>query len=359
MHGGSALRRSWKAGIVVACATLVALLLPTSAMSLNQAAYPQRDSTDQWTLAQVVPSWSESKVVQYQPVTFFATLVYDAGDLDPALPTIEVSYSNAATLTSEDPDAFDISPAEPVTKTLDTGRPRPQGGYELTWAWDVTALKDGPQKLFVHFVPEIFEDGKRLPVPDRNETIPIDVEVHPEQVEFDKAVDSVGEGMTTDVPDDMTVGQEYPVSASIPLTDSEVTAEIELREEEGSVKVSILEVEAPAALASFDSSGDAVITRHWVVTPEEPGEVALVFTARLNGEAGEETLEQSVERTDSARAAAPPPSFWDSLGTPVIVIGGILTALAAGVGIWATIYNIRKGKPKAEAPAGGGEDAAR
>jgi len=373
MYGESARRKSLRGGLVVTFATLVAMFLPTSAMSLNQATYPLRGSPNPFAIARVASGWSEPEVVQFEPVTFYATLIYGV-EGDPTLPSVEIAYSNAATLTAENPAAFVISPGDPVTKTLDTGTVRPEGGYELTWAWDVTAREVGPQKLLIHFVPEVFVDGVRLDVPDRNDDVAVDVRVHPQLLEFQKVVESADAGMETDVPDDMTVGQDYEVSASFPLTDADVDADIDIAEAENSVEVTIREAKAEAALASVALGTDAVVTRRWVVTPNATGQVSLVFTARLRGEAGEETIEDTVERTNAALAEAPPPSVWDVIGTPVTVIGGILAALVAALGLVVGIRKLLAGradededsagdkaerKEKAPTPARGAKDAGR
>lgn len=358
MHGESARRRSWKAGIVVACATLVALLLPTSAMSLNQSAYPGFDATtldDALTTAKLDAGFAKLPVTQGELVTFRATLIYGGGG-EPGLPIFTIAQTNTVTLTPENPDAFRISPSSSDTLDLNAGTVRADGGYELTWTWDVLPLATGPQKLFIHIVPVAYVNGVQQVLKDRNDPYDVEIRVHPAQLEFEEVVEAA-EVMEISVPDDMTVGQEYRVSASIPMPDAEVTVDIDLAEGEGSVQLSILEVDAPAALASLTSGVDEAITRYWDVTPNEPGEVALVFTVHLNGEAGAQKLETAVEHTESARADAAPPSFWDAMGTPVVVIGGILTAAAAAVGIWATLRNARKDKAKASVPAGDGEDA--
>lgn len=359
MNGESTHARWWRTGLIVAGATALAIALPTAAMPLYLAAYPDLDVdtfAEALIPADIDAGFGAAEVTQFETLPFHATLIYDAPVDDPELFTIQVAQSNAAALTAESPDAFAITPTSPSVMFLNAGTARPEGGFALTWTWDVTPLIAGEQKLNVQIIPQAFVNGVRQELSDVNAPVAVTVQVHPAQVDFEEVVSSVA-AMETDVPDDMTVGREHDVSATLSMAGNgdTVSADIGLTAAEDSVRVTILPAEA-VARAAAGTADDDVVERHWTVIPEEAGPVSLVFTVHVGGTAGSQELSRDVPRTIAARAEDPPEPVWEVIRGPVTVLGAIIAVITGAIGLWAMLRN-RSNKKAAADEHDEGDDA--
>jgi hypothetical protein len=345
---------SVRSAVLVAAVTLVALALPTAG-PLYARVYPGPGTAFNAALtnASLDTAFTPRRVTQFEKARFRATVVYDTA-LDPELPTVKIAWSNVADLVAKNADDFVIEPVTPSRQFLDHGTRRPGGGYTLTWAWDVTPMVSGEQRLTLRILPTVVVGTRALrDVVDVNEPIPVKVDVHPAQREFDDVVDAAQQ-MGTDVPEQMTVGNEYDVSASMSLVGhaDDIGADIVLAPADDSAEVSIREVASPQALAAPAAlvSSAADVVRHWTVTPEEPGGVDLVFTATVTGHAADTDLEQAVPVAASARAVARGPSFWDRLQKPVAYLTPFVVFAATAYGLWAA-WTKRRALAAAHGPA--------
>lgn len=351
MSGEARRRNTVRAAVVVAAATLLALALPSGA-PLYAEVYPGENPgnvREALVNANVDSGFDASEVTQFETTTFRATVIYGTS-INPELPTVKIAWSNEAVLSAQDEGTFDIEPTSLSRLYLDAGTRRPEGGYGLTWTWDVTPLVSGEQTLILSILPTVVIEGSRLSkVADINEPIAVDVSVHPVQNAVDEVL-AAAKSMKTEVPDAMIVGEDYPISASMSLAGhgDTVSADIGLAQGKDSAAVTIVDEPAaagPAAHVTTASSEDERVVRRWTVTPDEPGQVALVFTATVQGEANARELRDVVPVEESARAMERGPSFWEVLQQPVLYLTPFV-ALAAGVlGLWAAWRKRRAGEP--------------
>lgn len=356
MYGEARRRNTVRAAVVVAAATLLAVALPIGA-PLYADVYPgpDADTVDEaLTTAEFRHGFDSEEVTQFETTTFFARIVYGTPTpITPGQNTVEVAWSNEAVLTAQNVDAFDISPTSASRQFLSAGTRRPGGGYELTWTWDVTPLLAGTQSLSVRILPSVVVEGE--PIPDLaniNKPVEVDVDVHPVKHDFDEVL-AAADSMKTTVPDKMTVGTEYDVSASLSLAGhaDTVTADITLAAGADSAKITIVEASADSGAgmrAETVASGDGTVVRRWAVTADEAGQVALVFTAHVQGQAATHELEDEVPRVVAAKAMEPPPSFWDRLQQPVLYLTPFVVLAAGILGLWATWKTRNKRKAGAK-----------
>lgn len=349
-----------RAAVVVAAVTMLALGFP-AASPLYAEVYPgpNADTVEEaLTDANLESGFDSPAVTQFETATFRATIIYGTA-ANPDLPTVKIAWSNEAVLGAQDEGTFDIEPTSSSRLFLDGGTRRPAGGFELTWTWDVTPLVAGEQTLILSIRPTVVVEG--TPIPDLaniNEPIAVTVDVHPVKHDFDEVL-SAAAAMETDVPDEMIVGEEYDVSASMSMAGhaDTVSADIELTQAEGSAAVTIVEAAAearPAAHILPAASADENLVRQWTVTSDEPGQVALVFTATVQGQVAEHGLEQAVPVQVSARATEPGPTFWEVLQRPVQYLAPFV-ALAIGVlGLWAAWKKRKAGQAESDAERSAG-----
>jgi hypothetical protein len=216
----------------------------------------------------------------------------------------------------------------------------------------VTPLVAGKQNLSVSILPTVVVEGKVVPgLLNINRPITVTVDVHPVQHDFDEVLTAAA-AMKTDVPDEMVVGKQYLVTASMSMAGhaDTVSADIHLDPAENSAGVTIVEVSAAPAAARMVpvASAEEGIVRRWTVTSDKPGQVALVFTATVRGQAATHHLERKVPIAVSARATEPGPSFWDIIQQPVQYVAPFV-ALAIGIlGLWAAWKKRKAGEDAAE-----------
>jgi hypothetical protein len=362
VNGEARERHNVRPAIIVAAATLLALALPAGAPLYAQV-YPEPDSesvAEAITDASLDARFESPPVTQFETATFNATVIYGVSSPDPDLPTVKVAWSNEAVLTAKNEGSFEITQTSLSRQFLNAGTRRPGGGYELTWSWDVTPLVAGEQKLIISILPTVVVKGQVIPeFANINDTIEVTVDVHPVQHDFNEVL-AAAESMETDVPGEMIVGEGYDVSASLPLLGhgDTVSADIELAESEESADVTILEVSAAPAAAHLVAASDTEsVVRRWTVIADEPGQVALVFTATVQGQAATQNLKQDVPVQASARATERGPSPLEVVQQPVQYLTPFV-ALAIGLlGLWAA-WKKRKAGEKASASESSSDDAA-
>lgn len=324
-----------RAALVVAAVTMLALAWPLGA-PLYAEVYPGPDAgtvNEAITNAGLDAGFDSEPLTQFETTTFRATVIY--GTTSPNLPTVKVAWSNEAQLAAEAKDTFNIEPTSASRQFLDAGTRRPGGGYELTWTWNVTPIVAGKQTLILRILPIVVVEGQVVPgLIDVNEPIAVTVDVHPGQRDFDEAIRAAAE-MKLQVPGEMIVGEKYDVTASMSLAPNHsgtVSADIDLDKGEDSSAVTIVEATAAPAAArtALPMSGEESIVRRWTVVSDEPGQVALVFTATVEGHAAAQNLAGKVPKTASARANARAPSAGEILQQAVQYVAPIV-ALAVGV----------------------------
>ena len=352
MYEETPTKHNARTAVLVAAVTLLALAVPVGA-PLYAAVYAGPDPK---TLAEALSEASldagfDSPVVtQFETTTFSATVIYDTL-LDPDLPTVQVAWSNRAVLTAAAEAAFTIVPTSADRQFLDAGAIRPEGGYSLTWTWDVTPLVPGEQTLTVSILPAVVIEGDEVDeAGDINQPIPVTVDVHPVVPDFEDVL-TAAQSMETEMPDEMFVGEQYDISASMWLAghSDTVTADIQLTQAEGSAAVRIVQASAaigPAAPSAAPSAAirtaallaatapDDLFVKKWRVIVDEPGQVALVFTATVHGQAGIQELQQAVPISASAPARQRP-TFWETVQRPVLYISPFIAAAAGLLGLWA------------------------
>lgn len=352
-----------RAAALVAAVTMLGLALPAAAPLYAQV-YPGPDEKDlsrALTTANLETGFTPETVTQFEQVQFTATIIYGTAPT-PSLPTVKVAYNNEALLAAQDDDTFLIEPTSRSRQYLDEGARRPGGGYQLSWTWDVTPLVSGDQSLVLRVVPNATVNGKAVRGTDINEPIPVEVDVNPAARDFGDVVVAAGD-METDLPDEMTVGDEYDVSAAMSMAGHEdsVSAAITLSQGEDSADVTISPASAAPVtamgLAPAAAPGDRLEQR-WTVIPDEAGQVDLVFTAAVAGRAAEQELEQDVQVRASARAVEPGASFWDLLQKPVLYLTPFVGLALALITLRSSLAKRRAAAPAEGASAGGPSDAA-
>lgn len=335
MDGDRNLAHHAVAVAVIVGATLFALALPGGS-PLYADVYPGPDPKtfeEAVDKANIEYGFDAPTLTQFKTATFNASIIYGI-EANPSLPTVQVAYSNEAVLAADNPDAFDIQATSPSRQLLDSGTVRPEGGYAINWTWEVTPRLAGEQSLTLKIIPSVYVEGEeRENYADINRPIEVTVDIHPVKQDLDE-VQSAAAEMETDVPDEMIVGVPYPISASMSMANhaDTVSADITLAAGEGSTAVTIVEATAaarPAALLISAGSDDERVVRQWTLTPDKPGQVLLEFIATLHGIAEAEPLEGAVSVAVSARATAPPPSFWDRIQQPFLYATPFLGAAVA------------------------------
>lgn len=360
MYGETRRAHGVRVTVVIAAVTLLALAWPVGA-PLYAIVYPGPDAhsvNEAITDARLDARFEKEPVTQFETATFRATVIYATSSPNPGLPTVKIAWSNEAALAAPAKDTFKIEPTSPSRQYLDHGTHRPDGGYQLIWTWDVTPLVAGKQKLTVTILPTVVVEGKELPgLVNVNRPITVTVDVNPVQHDFDEVL-AAAAAMKTDVPKEMVVGEKYDVTASMSLAGhaDTVSADIDLHTSRDSAAVTIVVASAaPAAarMALAASGGDAIVQK-WTVTPDKPGQVALVFTATVKGQAATHPLEQKVPIAASARAKEPGPSFWDIIQQPVLYATPFVVFVAGILGLWASW---KKRKAKGDAAESSGDPA--
>lgn len=336
MYGETRRGHGVHAAVVVAVVTLLAMAWPVGA-PLYARVYPGPDArtvNEAITDASLDAKFESEPITQFETTTFRATIIYGTSSPNPDLPTVKVAWSNEAALAAQAEGTFEIKPTSASRQFLDAGTRRPSGGYQLTWTWDVTPLVAGKQTLTVSILPTVVVEGRVVSgLLNINRPIAVTIDVHPVQHDFDEVLKAAA-AMKTDVPREMVVGEKYDVSASMSLAGhaDTVSADIDLDTGGDSAAVTIVEASAaPAAqrMAPIASAEESIV-RRWTVTSDKPGQVALVFTATVKGQAAAHGLERKVPKTVSARATERGPSFWDLLQQPVQYFAPFV-ALAIGI----------------------------
>jgi hypothetical protein len=365
MFGEARRRPGVRATLVVVAVTMLALAWPLGA-PLYAEVYPGPDAgtvNEAITNAGLDARFDSEPITQFETATFRATVIY--GTSSPNLPTVKVAWSNEAQLAAETKDTFNIEPTSASRQFLDDGTRRPGGGYELTWTWNVTPIVAGKQTLILRILPIVVVEGQVVPgLIDVNKPIAVTVDVHPGQRDFDEAVKAAAE-MKVQVPDEMIVGEKYDVSASMSLAPNHsgtLSVDIDLDKGEGSSAVTIVEATtAPAAArTALPTSGDESIVRRWTVVSDEPGQIALVFTATVTGHAAAQDLAGKVPKTASARATPRAPSPGEILQqavqyfAPIVGLAGAVLALLMAWKKWKS----GKADPEDQQAAGSSVDEA-
>jgi hypothetical protein len=360
MNGDSGRAHNARTALVIAAVTLLALAWPIWA-PLYAEVYPGSDPrtiNDAIASARLDAKFESEPVTQFETATFRATIIYGTSSPNPDLPTVKIAYSNEAELNEQRKGTFDIQRTSDSRQFLDSGTRRPDGGYELTWTWDVTPLVAGKQTLAIHIIPRFVVEGQTISdLVDINKPIRVTVDVHPVQHDFDEVVKAAAE-MKTNVPGEMVVGEKYVISASMSLAGhaDNVSADIVLASGKDSAAVTILEATASpeAAKLTAAASGHGDIIRRWTVIPDKPGQVSLVFTATVTGQAAAHHLEREISKAVPARANAQGPSFSDRVQQPVLYLTPFVVLAAGILGLLAAW---KKRKTDGEATESSGDPA--
>lgn len=356
MYGKTRRGHGVRAAVVAVAVTLLAMAWTVGA-PLYAKVYPGPDArtvNEAITDASLDAKFELSPITQFEKATFRATIIYGTSSPNPDLPTVKVAWSNEAALAAQAEGTFEIEPTSASRQFLDAGTRRPNGGYELTWTWDVTPLVPGKQTLTVSILPTVVVEGEVVPnLLNINKPIAVTVDVHPVQHDFDEVLTAAA-AMKTAVPDEMIVGEKYDVSASMSLAGhaDTVSADIALDTSEDSAAVTIVEASAAPAAARRvrAASGEDSIVRRWIVTSDKPGQVALVFTATVKGQAAAHGLERKVPKTVSARATEPGPSFWDTVQQPVLYLAPFVALAISILGLLAAWKKRKAGEEAARSP---------
>jgi hypothetical protein len=284
-------------------------------------------------------SFSSSKLTQYVPTRFTASIIYDrqaSGKI------ILVAYENVASLRATKKKEFDIVPRTSASQRLDEGRRLPGGGYKLSWHWDITPQSAGKKTLELEIQPVIVINGsRRKGIQVRNEPIPISVRVHPNAAALDEMSSKVSELSVTHVPTELVVGQTAEITAVLPLRPYErvVKAHVTLKRGPDSVGASVSDTKQTVSAGSLIAK--------WSVTPTEAGTLDLVFRTALSTQAGVQRLTIQVETPHSEPVSPAPASFWSQF---VGLFAGIGVVLAALVSIVSLKAALRKKRSSAASP---------
>jgi hypothetical protein len=337
--------RGVRAGtLITLLSAFLAVTLPSST-ALYESVYPTIESSITNNIKSALATaalrirWSAKPLVQYEPVKFSATIIYDV--TPPSnLPTVKVAYANDATLRPEHRRDFAVSSLTGEHRTLDQGIPRRGGGYALTWSWQVVPLSTGPRTLFLDIDPYVVVNGRLLTGLARiNQTIRIKVAVNKRKVQFDHVV-AAASHLTTRLPDEMTADKTSDVSASLPVpANSTVSAEIDLSRGPDSIDATITPVSQITRQGRTNGA--------WKVTPTEHGSVDLVFTVHVRGHAGQKSLDRAVTVSRSVTAKKPRESIWDFFGKPVGFFTSLAGLIAAVIGAWKVVQSWRSRAPSA------------
>lgn len=281
------------------------------------------DADRAFAKAKVLVDTTPSRVVENTPTKLTARVVLGRSNGPPAAPEIDVAWENEAQLAPDEKDAVEVSPAQPLRKSLDDCSPRADGGCEVAWTWTIVARETGRQSLVLTIQPIVYVNGQPSEgFKKRNEPIAIDVVVHPVAKEFQTATADLTR-VRLDVPDTVTTGTATTVTATLPRSwgaGDDLRADIQLATGPGSVSATIRPVR--------QSPGSATaLTRAWTVEPTEAGVLTLVFTAGVSGKAGDEALAMQVPLS---RDIAVGGTVWDRVGGLVVWLGGLVT-LALGL----------------------------
>ena len=270
-----------KAVAFVVLITVVAAL-SAPAGSLYAQVYPDASTTvvadrTKWQRAYAKASLRTDHpetLVENEAARFTATIVYGR-DLDPGR-TIDVAYANDATLRPVDPDKAHVVPRTGERQNLDEGTPDGRGGLQLTWEWDVTPRSTGVLTLTLEVQPfVVLGDQVVDKLARRNESIRIDVEVHPNRARFDTVVTASDQEFAPTIPPKITAEQDTVVTADLPLhgQGDAVHAMLTIVSGEGSVPLTIKE-RAPPTPAPDSVHGE------WIVRAAKDGVAKLTVTGR-------------------------------------------------------------------------------
>lgn len=338
--------RVWGIPTVIVLVLTVAAAAASPVAQLYAAVYPDQgsnvltdgDSLEQaLTEAALLTRFEPAELTENEPSRFTATIVYDTETSgDPG--GVEVAFGNDASLTPVPAGQTDVIPVTPTRRYLNEGSARPDGGFELSWMWDVVPRASGQLTVVFEIQPVLVIDG--VPDPDlakRNEPITITVQVHPNRVAFNEIVAAAGDLELT-IPAHLVAGAPTEVTAALSLQGREdvVQADISLATAGGSAAATISE-QGPA---TSDRSG-ARLVGTWLVTPDEGGVVNLVFTVSVTAAAGDVPLEQRVETTRSVTADPKPTSLWDRIQAPVLWLTSIVGLIVALVALDEKVFGIR------------------
>jgi hypothetical protein len=326
--------QAWtKAVVAVLAGTLAALVLPGT-NGLYARTYPVQPEVISRAVAEAAldAAFEREPLEQYVPTTFSATIIYDTA-LPRELPTVNVAYSNEATLKG-DPDEFVIRPLTDSRQNLDEGAARAGGGFQLTWSWQVEAMLPGSKILILEIQPLVLVNGRLLrDVERRNKPIPVEVEVNRNQKALDDTAAAIRRSLeepspsqappSLDIrlPGELTVGRATEVSAGLDLGDAGrlVSGQVVLPDvADDGIAVDRL---------ATSSDGRSV----WTVEPDEPGSVALEFAVELTSQAGERTLSASIP---VHRELQVEDTWLNRLSGTAAKVTALLALLATALALW-------------------------
>ena len=343
-HEGTRLRQ-FSALVAVAICLAVGALTASSS-PLYAETYPpvgsnvfssedfQKNYERALTTAVVRTSTDPKNVVQHVPAKLVASLVVGLDYQLSTLPRVQVALENEASLRPVVPGAVEVFPEEPIQMDLRECRSLPGGGCELSWSWTITPRRSGTQTLLLTVSPLIYVDGQpSQKFKKRNAELPVVVEVHPVAKAIAVAQQAT-RTLETDVPQGWSAGRSVTVSATLakPWTPNEaVEATISL-DTPGSPQTVITPEDT--------THGSGTLTQTWTVEPEEKGVLKLVFTAVVQGKAGDQELSAKEQTTRSVHVSA---TIWDRISAPVTWLGGIVALAAGMLGLWAGLRRLRSG----------------
>jgi hypothetical protein len=344
--------QAWtKALAVVLAGTFAAMLLPGT-NGLYARTYPVQPEVISRAVAEAAldAGFEREPLEQYVPTTFSATIIYDTV-LPPDLPTVNVAYSNEATLKG-DADEFVIRPLTDSRQNLDEGAARAGGGLELTWSWQVEAMLPGSKVLILEIQPLVLVNGRLLQdVERRNKPIPVEVEVNRNQKALDDTAAAIRRSLETpspspappsldlQLPGELTVGRETEVSAALDLGDAGrlVSGQVVLPD--------VADDGITVYRLAASNDGRSV----WTVEPDEPGSVALEFAVELTSQAGERALSASIP---VHRELEVEDTWFNRLTGTAGKLTVLLGLVAAALALWDRRRRKRKSTAGAAPPGG-------
>jgi len=324
-------------GSAIAALTAVAAVSAAPA-TLYAQIYPTEGAVEaadlEAALADARLTWAfDSELTEHERVRFTATVAYDGAPTE-GVP-VEVAFANDASLTPAVEGQLDIAPVTGARRYLNEGTPRPGGGLELSWVWEVVARASGDLRLILEVQPVLEVDGDATggTLRKRNAPVEVSVNVHPHRLAFNDVISAARTQLAVTLPDEITAGEPTEVSATLPLPSGaaqQVQVDISLATVSGSrATIQPRAAEQPEAEA---------LVRSWVITPEAEGTVDLVFTVAVSTAAGDQALAETVQ---AARSVTATPSLGTSFVEWMAVLGTVLAVLLALAAVADKVFGLR------------------
>lgn len=318
------------AAAVAPLAELYAQVYPTDSVA-NGPEELEAALTD----AELTWAFDATRLTENEPSQLTATILYDTEPTGGGVP-VEVAFANDASLTSASPGQWDVAPVTAPRRYLDEGTPRPGGGLELRWVWEVVPRATGALRLLLEIQPVVLVDGSASggDLRKRNAPIPVTVEVHPNRLAFDEVLAAAMSQLDVDVPPEITEGEPVDVVATLPLPSTGDGLDIAISVDTGPGS-------AAARIEDRGQRSDPIggrLVHSWVITADADGFLSLVFTVSVRASTGDRTLEDSVLATRSIAATK---SFGQQTLDLLLVLGAVLTVIGAALALGEKFFGLR------------------